>query len=53
MVKLRCEGDDIGISVSEFNLLGLLVDVIVVMNLKCINVEGKFKLDESLLEEVY
>ena len=51
--KLRCEGDDIGISVSEPNLLGLSVDAIVAMNLKRINVEGKFKPDESLPEEVH
>ncbi|NDV90762.1 type II secretion system protein GspN [Alteromonas sp. 345S023] len=50
---LRCEGDDIGILVSEPNLLGLSMDAVVAPNLKRISVEGKFKPDESLPDEVH
>jgi general secretion pathway protein N len=51
--KLRCEGDDIGILVSEPNLLGLSMDAVVSPNLTRIAVEGKFKPDESLPDEVH
>lgn len=51
--KLRCEGDDIGILVSEPNLLGLSMDAVVAPNLKRITVEGKFKPDDSLPNEVH
>lgn len=51
--KLRCEGDDIGITVSEPNLLGLSMDAVVAPSFKKVNVSGKFKPDESLPDEVH
>ncbi|GFD78798.1 type II secretion system protein N [Tenacibaculum sp. KUL118] len=51
--KLRCEGEDIGITVSEPNLLSLSMDAVIPTNMKNIRVSGKFKPDESLPEEVH
>ncbi len=51
--KLRCEGEDIGITVSEPNLLSLSMDAVIPTNMKNIRVSGKFKPDDSLPEEVH
>lgn len=51
--KLRCEGDDIGITVSEPNLLGLSIEAIVSSNMSKIKVDGRFKPDDSLPQEVH
>jgi len=51
--KLRCEGEDVGISVSEPNLLGLSIDAVVGANMKKITVDGRFKPDDSLPQEVH
>ena len=51
--KLRCVGDDIGIVVSEPNLLGLSIDAVVSTDMKKVKVDGKFKPDDSLPQEVY
>jgi len=50
--KLRCEGEHIGITVSEPNLLNLSMDAIIPTSMKNIRVSGKFKPDESLPDEV-
>ncbi|WP_346993208.1 type II secretion system protein N [Alteromonas gracilis] len=51
--SLRCEGEDIGITVSEPNLLSLSIDAVVAPSMKNVKVSGKFKPDESLPEEVH
>ncbi len=51
--KLRCEGDDIGVTVSEPNLLGLSMDAVIATNMKNVKVSGKFKPDDSLPNEVH
>jgi general secretion pathway protein N len=51
--KLRCEGDDIGILVSEPNLLSLSMDAVIPTTMKNIRVSGKFKPDDSLPQEVH
>ncbi|WOI37684.1 type II secretion system protein N [Alteromonas sp. CI.11.F.A3] len=51
--KLRCMGDDIGIVVSEPNLLGLSIDAVVSPDMKKVKVDGKFKPDDSLPQEVH
>lgn len=51
--KLRCEGEDIGITVSEPNMLGLSIDATVAANMKQFQVSGKFKPDDSLPNEVH
>ena len=51
--KLRCEGDDIGILVSEPNLLSLSMDAVIPTTMKNIRVSGKFKPDDSLPQEAH
>jgi len=51
--KLRCEGDDIGIMVSEPNLLSLSMDAVIPITMKNISVSGKFKPSDSLPNEVH
>ncbi|WP_334038639.1 type II secretion system protein N [Alteromonas macleodii] len=51
--KLRCEGDDIGILVSEPNLLSLSMDAVIPTTMKNIRVSGKFKPDNRLPQEVH
>ena len=51
--KLRCDGDDIGILVSEPNLLSLSMDAVIPTTMKNIRVSGKFKPDDSLPQEVH
>ena len=51
--KLRCEGDDIGILVSEPNLLSLSMDAVIPTTMKNIRVSGKFKPDDSFPQEVH
>lgn len=51
--KLRCEGDDIGITVSEPNLLSLSIDAVVAPATNKVRVSGKFKPDQSLPDEVH
>lgn len=50
---LRCQGDDFGISVTEPNLLGLTMDAIVAPTMNRFKVNGKFKPDSSLPQEVH
>lgn len=50
---LRCQGDSIGVTVSEPNLLGLSMDAVVRPDFKGVQVSGKFKPDESLPAEVH
>ncbi len=50
---LRCEGDDIGITVSEPNLLSLSMDAVVAVDMSKVQVSGKFKPDDSLPNEVH
>lgn len=51
--KLRCEGDDIGITVNEPNMLGLSIDATVQADMQKFQVAGKFKPDDSLPNEVH
>lgn len=50
---LRCQGDSIGVTVSEPNLLGLSMDAVVSADFRNIKVSGRFKPDESLPAEVH
>lgn len=50
---LRCDGEDIGITVAEPNLLGLSIDASVSPLTKKFAVNGKFKPDASLPNEVH
>lgn len=51
--KLSCEGDDISIAVSEPNLLGLSMEAIVNSSMDKIKVDGRFKPDAGLPQEVH
>lgn len=49
---LRCEGDNIGVKVDEPNLLGLSLDAVLDPQSTDVTVEGQFKIDDSLPDEV-
>jgi len=51
--QLRCDGEDIGITVKEPNLLGLSLDAVIGVAKNKIKIKGRFKPDESLPREVH
>ncbi|QJR80822.1 type II secretion system protein N [Alteromonas pelagimontana] len=51
--KLRCEGNGIGVTVEEPNMLGLSMDATVSAGFENFSVSGQFKPDDSLPEEVH
>ncbi len=51
--ELRCVDKGLGIKVQEPNMLGLTLDVILEQGFKNFSIDGRFKIDESLPDEVH